>query len=291
MAAQPSHSQEMAGTTVLVTGATQGIGKETALGLLRLGARVGIAGRDPARTEAVARELREQVPGGVVDTFVADLSLARETRKLAAEVKRRYERLHVLLNNAGAIFGDRQVTAEGLERTFALNHLSYFILTGELLGLLRASGPSRIVNVASEAHRRGRVDFDDLQSRNYSSFRVYSTSKLENILFTRELSRRLAESGSQVTANCLHPGVIASGFGRNNSGLFGLLARLAAPFLSTPLKGARTSIHVASSPAAARVSGKYFKDSRETAPSRAAQDDAAARRLWVETEKVASSLP
>src|SRR6202022_1349648 len=218
MAAQPSHSQEMAGTTVLVTGATQGIGKETALGLLRLGARVGIAGRDPARTEAVARELREQVPGGVVDTFVADLSLARETRKLAAEVKRRYERLHVLLKNAAGIFGDRQVTAEGLERTFALNHLSYFILTGELLGLLRASGPSRIVNVASEAHRRGRVDFDDLQSRNYSSFRVYSTSKLENILYTRELSRRLAGSGSQVPANCLPPGLIARGFGPRRGG-------------------------------------------------------------------------
>jgi retinol dehydrogenase-12 len=288
MVAQSSGA--MAGTTVLVTGATQGIGKETALGLLRIGARVGIAGRDPARTEAVARELREQVPGGVVDAFVADLSLAREARRLADEVKRRYQRLQVLLNNAGAIFGERQLTAEGLERTFALNHLSYFILANELLGLLRASGPSRIVNVASEAHRRGRLDFEDLQSRSYSAFRAYSTSKLENILFTRELSRRLAEAGSQVTANSLHPGVIASGFGRNNGGVFGLLIQAAAPFLATPQKGARTSIHLASSPDLARVSGKYFKASREAAPSRAAQDDAASRRLWVETEKIASSL-
>lgn len=284
-------SQEMAGRTALVTGATQGIGKETALGLLRMGARVGIVGRDAQRTAAVAAELRAQVPGGVVEPFVADLSRMRETRGLAAEVKRRFDRLHVLVNNAGAVFGTRETTVEGLERTFALNHLSYFVLTLELLDLLRASAPARIVSVSSDAHRAGRIDFDDLNAeRRYRSVRAYSTSKLENILFTRELSHRLAASGGGVTANCLHPGVIASGFGRNNGGALGFLFKLSAPFLTTPRKGARTSLLLASAPELASVTGKYFKDGRETRPSAAALDDAAAARLWAESERIAASL-
>lgn len=284
-------TQRMAGRTALVTGATQGIGRETALGLLRMGARVGIVGRDAARTAAVAAGLRAQVPGGAVEPFVADLSRIRDTRALAAEVKRRFDRLHVLVNNAGAIFGRRELTAEGLERTFALNHLSFFVLTSELLELLRASAPSRIVNVSSDAHRAGRVDFADLNAeRSYRAARAYSTSKLENILFTRELSRRLAAAGGGVTANCLHPGVIASGFGRNNGGPLGLLVKLAAPFLATPEKGARTSLHLASAPELASVSGKYFKDGREARPAPSALDDAAARRLWEESERLAAGL-
>jgi NAD(P)-dependent dehydrogenase (short-subunit alcohol dehydrogenase family) len=281
----------MAGKTVLVTGATQGIGRETAAALVQMGARVGIVGRDRARTQAVADALRAEVPGATVDVFVADLSLAQATRRLAAEVKQRYAKLDVLVNNAGAVFSDRAVTAEGLERTFALNHLSYFLLTNELLGLLEASGDGRVVSVSSEAHRGGHVIFDDLQSeKSYSGFRVYSTSKLENILFTRELARRLAERGARVTANCLHPGVIASGFARNNKGLYGVMARLLAPLLTSPAKGARTSVHLASSPEVASASGQYFKDRRLKQPTREAQSDAVAKRLWEETEKIAARV-
>ncbi|GAC1539469.1 MAG: SDR family oxidoreductase [Myxococcales bacterium] len=281
---------ELSGKTALITGATQGIGKETAFALARKGARVGIVGRDRLRTEAVADAIRAQADGALVDIFVADLSLLRATRRLAEEVKQRYPRLEVLVNNAGAVFGKREVTAEGLERTFALNHLSYFVLTQALLPLLEPSAPARVVSVASDAHRGGRLDFDDLQAqRAYSSIRAYSTSKLANILFTRELSRRLAERGARVTANCLHPGVIASGFGRNNGGVLGLLVRAAAPFLTTPEKGAQTSIHLAASPDVADVTGQYFKDRRVTRPSREAQDDGAARRLWDESERLVAA--
>ena len=284
-------SLELAGKTALVTGATQGIGRETALSLAKMGARVGIVGRDRVRTEAVADEIRAAAPGATVDVFVADLSLALATRRLASEVKQRCEKLHILVNNAGAIFSDRAETSEGLERTFALNHLSYFILTTELLDLIKASAPSRIVSVSSDAHKGGHIVFDDLQSKkSWSGFRVYGTSKLENILFTRELARRLGESNAQVTANCLHPGVIASGFGRNNQGLFGTLIKLASPFLITPAKGARTSIHLASSPTVEKISGQYFKDCKVKTPSRAAQDDQAATRLWDATEKIAVSI-
>lgn len=287
-----SHMESnLAGKTALVTGATQGIGRETALALAGMGARVGIVGRDRVRTEAVADELRAAAQGSTIDVFVADLALAAATRRLASEVKQRYDKLHILVNNAGALFSTREATPEGLERTFALNHLSYFILTNELLDLLKASAPSRIVSVSSEAHRSGRVDLDDLQAqRSYSGIRAYGTSKLENILFTRELSRRLSAVNANVTANCLHPGVIASGFGRNNKGVIGALVKLAAPFLSTPAKGARTSIHLASSPAVEKDTGLYFKDRKVKTPSRAAQDDEVAKRLWEATETLAAAL-
>jgi NAD(P)-dependent dehydrogenase (short-subunit alcohol dehydrogenase family) len=286
-------ARELSGKTALITGATQGIGRETAFALAHKGARVGIVGRDRVRTEAVAAAIRAQAVGAQVDVFVADLSLLQATRRLADEVKQRYPRLDVLVNNAGAVFGKREVTPEGIERTLALNHLSYFVLTRALLPLLESSAPARIVSVASNAHRGGHLDFDDLQAkRSYSGFRVYSSSKLANVLFTRELSRRLVERGVQVTANCLHPGVIASGFGRNNGGVLGLLIRAAAPFMTTPEKGARTTVYLASAPEVAGVTGQYFKNQRVTRPSRAAEDGGAARRLWDESEKlVAAALP
>ncbi len=279
-------AETMAGKTVLVTGATQGIGREAARAFAERGARVGIVGRDAARTEQAAAYVRAAAPGAQVDTFLADLSLMSEVRRLAEEVEAKYPRLEVLLNNAGAIFTERKLTKEGLEQTFALNHMSYFLLTNLLLDLLKKSAPARVVSVSSDAHRMGRVDFADLQSeKSYSGMGVYGTSKLENILFTKELARRL--EGTGVTANCLHPGVIQSGFGRNTPGLFAVLVKLAGAFMTTPAKGARTSVYVATSEEGGRVTGQYFKDSKVKAPRRAALDEAAAKRLWDESAKLA----
>jgi NAD(P)-dependent dehydrogenase (short-subunit alcohol dehydrogenase family) len=278
------------GRVVLVTGATLGIGRETALGLSRLGARVAIVGRDPGRTEGVAAAIRSEVPGAKVEAFVADLERTGEVRRLAAEVRSRLPALHVLVNNAGAIFVRREVTAEGLERTFALNHLSQFLLTRELLPLLERSAPARIVNVSSAAHRRGRIDFDDLQAeKGYGAMSAYGASKLMNILFTRELARRLAGKG--VTANCLHPGVINTGFAKNRPGVVRLLAKLAAPLLGSPEQGARTSIFLASDESVAGGTGLYFQSCREAAPTAAAQDDVAALRLWRESERLVNAAP
>jgi retinol dehydrogenase-12 len=273
------------GRIALVTGATQGIGRETALGLARRGLRVGITGRDPARAEAVAEWIRARVPGARVDVFVADLELLSEVRRLGAEVRARLPALHVLVNNAGAIFVAREETKEGFERTFALNHLAYFLLTHELQEMLEASAPARVVNVSSDAHMAGKLDFDDLQcARGYGGMRAYGTSKLMNVLFTRELARRLAGTG--VTANCLHPGVVASNFGRNRPGLFSALVRLGAPFLASPEKGARTSLFLASDPAVEGKSGGYYRSCREASPSAEATDDLAAARLWLESARL-----
>jgi len=269
----------MNGKVVLVTGGTSGIGRVTARELKRMGATVVVVGRDPGRLDAVKRELG-------VDTIRADLQLVAETRRAAAEFRSRYERLHVLLNNAGALFGDRQVTREGLERTFALNHMAYFVMTAELLGVLRASAPARVVSVSSEAARAGRIDFSDLQmERRYSGIRQYCNTKRMNLLFAFELARRL--EGTGVTSNAVHPGSIASGFGMQGAGWFGVLARLARPFLIGEEKGARTQIWTASDPALEKTTGKYFARQREKRPPRAALDPDAARRLWEESERTA----
>jgi NAD(P)-dependent dehydrogenase (short-subunit alcohol dehydrogenase family) len=206
-----------------------------------------------------------------------------EVRRLGAEVKAKHEKLHVLVNNAGAIHTTRKLTAEGLETTFATNHLSYFLLTNELLPNIEAAGEpgrtARIVNVASQAHLRAKLDMDDLMSeKSYSAFRVYGNSKLCNILFTYELARRLA--GKPVTANCLHPGVVATGFGRNEEGLFKLAVRLASVFFITPEKGARTQIYLASSPEVEGVSGKYFDKCKERRSRPSSYDEALQKRLW-----------
>lgn len=267
------------GRTCLVTGATSGIGHETALGLARMGARTGLVGRDAGRTRAAAEAIRGAVPGASVDTFVADLSSQAEIRRLAGEVRTLYTHLHILVNNAGAIFDRRQVTVDGLERTWALDHLAYMQLSLELLDLLKASAPARIVNVASAAHQRGRIALDDIgHARRYAPLAVYSQAKLGNVLFTAALARRLVGTG--VTVNALHPGVIASGFAGGTGGWFGLGWRLIRPFLTHPDEGAKTSLYLAASPEVEGASGRYFARSRAVAPSRRGRDADLQEKVW-----------
>ena len=270
----------MNGKIVLITGGTSGIGRVTVRELARMGAKVVVVGRDPAKLDAIKRETG-------ADAIRADLQLLGDARRAAAEFQRKYARLDVLVNNAGALFGARQVTAEGLERTFALNHMAYFVLATALLDLLRASAPARVISVASNAAIGARIDFGDLQMEHrYLGVRQYCNTKLMNLLFAFELSRRL--QGSGVTSNALHPGAIASGFAMEGAGWYGVLTRIVRPFLIGEEKGARTQIWAASDPALATVTGKYFLRRREKSPPRAALDAAAARRLWEESEKLAT---
>ena len=268
----------MAGRTVLVTGGTGGIGLATAAGLAELGARVGIVGRDPARTKTAAERLRGS--GGEVDVFVADLSSQQEVRRLAKEVLAAYPRLDVLVNNVGGYWATRHTTVDGLEHTFAVNHLAPFLLTNLLLDRLRASAPARVVTVSSGAQAMGTIDFDDLQGEHdYSGQRAYNQSKLANVMFTYELARRLRGSG--VTANALHPGVVRTNFGREDSkGWMRLLLPVIRPFLKSPERGAATSLYLASSPDVEGVSGRYFANSKPKTSSNASQDTTAAARLW-----------
>ncbi len=272
-------SQTMQGKICLITGATSGIGKETAFGLARLGARVVIVGRDPDRTRAAADWIRRETGSEHVSFLLADLSSQAEVRRLAREFRDRHSRLDVLVNNAGGIFARRETTVDGFERTWALNHLAYFLLIQELLDLLKASAPARIVNVASTMHRGGVIDFGDLQGdKSYGGIRAYSQSKLANVLFTYALARRL--KGTGVTANCLHPGGVATGFGQNTLGALKLLMRLARPFLISAEEGAATSIYLASSPDVEGASGRYFAKCKPARSSAASHDEALQERLW-----------
>ncbi|MBX7112785.1 MAG: SDR family oxidoreductase [Myxococcaceae bacterium] len=275
----------MSGKRVLVTGATNGIGLWAAIGLARLGAEVVVVGRDPARTAQALHQVRAEAGSMQVQSLLADLSSMASVRALAAQVHERYGQLHVLLNNAGGINLNREVTVDGYERTFATNHLSYFLLTSLLLPLLEKTPGARVVNVASEAHRRGPLDFDDLMSdRGYRSFTAYSRSKLANILFTFELARRL--QGTGVTANCMHPGVVGTNFlGKNNS-VWALLWPIAKLFLLTPQQGAQTAVFLASSPEVNGVTGEYFARSRRKRTRPFAHDVVAAKRLWEVSEKL-----
>jgi NAD(P)-dependent dehydrogenase (short-subunit alcohol dehydrogenase family) len=273
---------DMTGKRVLVTGATSGIGKETARALLKQGAHVVIVGRNAEKTKATLDELK--AGGGQVDFLLADLSSMAEVRRLAKDFLAKWDTLHVLVNNAGAINLSRQVTVDGLENTFATNHLSYFLLTQLLLPALQKGAPARIVNVASEAHRGQRLDWDDLQAeKSYTQFKVYGRSKLMNILFTRELARRVKDQG--ITANSLHPGVVASGF-LAKPGLWGVVGKIAGLFMISPEQGAKTSIFLASSPDVKDVTGEYFSKSKALKPTAEAQDDAAAKRLWELSEQL-----
>jgi retinol dehydrogenase 14 len=270
----------IAGKFVLVTGGTGGIGKATAIGLAALGARVGITGRDQARTAAAAAGIRAAAPNAAVDAFAADMSAQAGVRRLAAQVLDAYPRLDVLVNNVGGFWAHRHLTVDGMERTFALNHLAPFLLTSLLLGRLTASAPARVVTVSSAAHASGRIDFEDLQGeRAYSGQRAYVQSKLANVMFTFELARRV--DGTGVTATVLHPGVVRTSFGaEDQAAYFALMARVARLFMKTPAQGAVTPVYLASSPEVEGITGRYFANRRPKTASKAAYDTAAAARLW-----------
>lgn len=280
---------DMRGKRVLVTGATAGIGKETARALAKQGAHVVIVGRSEEKTRAVVDELRASAPNAPLDFLLADLSSMAAVRKLAEDFLAKWDTLHVLVNNAGAVNMSREVTVDGYERTFATNHLSYFLLTNLLLPALEKAAPARVVNVASEGHRGQSVPWDDLHAeKSYVQFIVYGRSKLMNILFTRELARRVKERG--ITANSVHPGVVASNF-MAKPGFWGVAGKIANVFLISPEKGAQTSIYLASSPEVHGATGGYYAKSKLRRESKAAQDDDAAQRLWALSEELTGLKP
>ena len=267
------------GKTCLVTGATSGIGEQIALGLAREGARVALVGRTRERGEASAERIRRESGSSEVELLLADLASQAEVRSLAERVLVRFPSLHVLVNNAGIANLRRETTADGLEATFAVNHLAYFQLTLLLLERLRASAPARVVNVSSDAHKFGRLDFGDLQSeRRYRGMKVYGRSKTANILFTRELARRL--EGSGVTVNCLHPGAVATRLGQQNGAFARVLTGVLRPFFRTPAQGADTAVWLASDPALEGATGGYYYSRRERQPAAHARDAASAARLF-----------
>jgi NAD(P)-dependent dehydrogenase (short-subunit alcohol dehydrogenase family) len=277
---------DMKGKVVVITGATSGIGQVAAEELAGMGARIVQVARDRERGEAALSRLKSRGPGISHSIHYADLSRIAEMKRAAAEISQAEPRIDVLINNAGALFSSRRVTEDGLEQTFALNHISYFVMTEGLCSRLTASGPARIINTSSHAHKSGKVNFEDLQSaKSYRGFKVYGTSKLCNILFTRELARRLAGTG--ITANCLHPGFVATRFGDQSGGLLSAFIGFGKFFAISPQKGAQTIVYLASSPDVADVTGKYFYKCRQATPNKEAQDDAKSARLWEETAKLA----
>jgi NAD(P)-dependent dehydrogenase (short-subunit alcohol dehydrogenase family) len=278
----------MQGKVVVITGATSGIGQVAAERLASMGARMVLVARDRSRGEAALVRLRERSTGAAHSIHYADLSRLAEVKRVAQEIAAAQPRIDVLINNAGALFFNaRKVTEDGLELTFATNHMSYFVLTHGLRERLLASAPARVINTASHAHKNAKLDFNDLQStQGYSGFKVYGRSKLCNILFTRELARRLAGSG--VTANCLHPGFVASRFGDLSGGLGTYAVRLAKKLIAiSPEKGAETIVYLASSDEVSKTSGQYFYQCRPVAPAQEALDDENARKLWIESARLA----
>lgn len=278
---------DMTGKTVMITGANRGIGKATAVALAEMGADVVMVCRDRGHGVAALRDISAH-GGGNVELFVADLSSQRQIRSVAAEFLANARPLHVLINNAGVTLNDRSETEDGIESTFAVNHLAPFLLTNLLLDSLIDSAPSRVVTVSSAAHLFGRIDFDDINSeRKYGGMRVYGKSKLANILFTTELARRL--DATAVTANAAHPGSVATNFGRNNGGPLRTMVKVMAPMMRTPSEGAESSIFLATSPQVEGVSGKYFSNSKQKLPSRAARSREDASRLWYISEELTSN--
>ena len=270
---------DMRGKICLVTGATNGIGKATAQGLAQMGATVVIVGRNSSKTAQLVEEIWATTGNKNVDFLLADLSSQQEVRRLADEFRSKYSQLHVLLNNAGAFFMQRQLSVDGIEMTFALNHLAYFLLTNLLLDSLEASTPARIINVASDAHSTGKIEFDNLQGERDYSIKSYGNSKLANILFTMELAHRL--EGTGVCVNALHPGFVSTGFAKNNGKLMAAIVSIFAPLVGrSPAKGAETSIFLASSPRVEGITGQYFYDSHVIQPAAQATDQAVAKKLW-----------
>ena len=272
-------AKTMQGKICLITGGTNGIGKSTAQALAGMGATVVITGRNAAKTARVVAEIRADSGNQNVDSLLADLSSQQEVRRLAGEFKQKYGGLHVLVNNAGAAFMQRQLSVDGIEMTFALNHLAPFLLTDLLLDTLKASAPARIINVSSGAHTSGKIEFDNLQGERTYGFGTYPNAKLATILYTVELARRL--EGTGVTVNALHPGITATGFGKNNGRVMSALVSLFAPLvMRSPAKGAETSIYLSSSSSIEGVTGKYFYDSQIAPAAPQSNDAAVARKLW-----------
>lgn len=280
----------MQGKVVVITGGTSGIGEVAAQRLAGMGARIVLIARDKARGEATLTRLRSGHTSPLHSIHYADLSRISEMKRVAAQIAAAEPRIDVLINNAGAMFSSRQETSDHLELTFAVNHMAYFVLTLALRERLFASSPARVVNTASDAHQGKKLDFDDLQStRGFSGFKVYGRSKLCNILFTRELARRW--SGKGVTANCLHPGFVATRFGDGSGGFLSLGTRVAKTFAISPEKGAETIVYLTTSPEVVSVSGGYFYQCRPATPTAEARDDMAAQRLWLESAKLAGIDP
>jgi NAD(P)-dependent dehydrogenase (short-subunit alcohol dehydrogenase family) len=288
MAVTTDQSGRIDGKIALITGATSGIGYATARGLAIRGARLVISGRDSALTRRVASELARVTRAGVTP-LVADLASQAGVRRLAEEVNSQFDHIDILINNAGGVFTHRQLTVDGIEMTLALNHLAPFLLTRLLLERLKASPRGRIITVASEAHRGVRVPFDDMNHARgpWRTFQVYGQSKLMNIMFTYELARRL--DGSQVTANALHPGYVATNFGKNNGGLWKTLFALGQPFAISAEQGAQTGIFLATSPAVAQTTGKYFTRSKPASSSRESYHLEEQQRLWRMSEELTAS--
>jgi len=267
-------------TLVVLTGATRGIGRAAAIELAREGVELALVGREAERVQAVAQEAEALGGSALVHQHVADLTLMSEVRRLAEEIQGSYEHIDVLANNAGALFASRAVTSEGFERTFALNHLAPFLLTNLLREHLRGG---RVVTTASDAHKAGTLDLEDLQSeKSYAAMRVYGTTKLCNILFTRELAKRAPE----LHANCFHPGVVRTGFGKNENGVWKLLTTVGAPFFRSPQRGARSLVWLAISNAASSLTGEYVVDEKVATPSGPARDDRLAEALWERSEEL-----
>jgi NAD(P)-dependent dehydrogenase (short-subunit alcohol dehydrogenase family) len=291
-------NQDMKGKVVVITGATSGIGQVAAESLAGMGARIVQIARDRGRGEQAVKRLQERAPDLAHSIHYADLLRLKEMKRVAAEIAAAEPHIDVLINNAGAMFGSRRLTEDGLEMTFALNHMAYFVLTHGLRERLALSAPARVVNTASDAHEAGTVDLKDLQSAEAyrgsfleslryggPGFKVYGRSKLCNILFTRELARRLADTG--VTANCLHPGFVATRFGDQTGGWISFAIRIGKRFALSPQQGAETLIYLASSPEVTNVTGEYFAKCEPIQPSPAAQDEEMARRLWDATAQLA----
>jgi retinol dehydrogenase 12 len=273
------HLVDMHGKVCLITGATDGIGRVTAETLAVAGATVVIAGRNAKKTAEVVRAIKEKSGNELIDSLIADLSSQADVRHLAAAFRQRYDSLDVLVNNAGGIFMSRKTSVDGIEMTFALNHLAYFLLTNLLLDLLIASAPARIINVSSGAHMAGQLKLDGIKNpRIYNGWPAYSNSKLANVVFTYELARRL--KGTGVTANVLHPGFVATQFGRSNGGFYDLLFNLFQIGAISPEKGAETIIYLAISPEVKDTTGKYFYRCKPVASSRLSYDETTAHRLW-----------
>jgi NAD(P)-dependent dehydrogenase (short-subunit alcohol dehydrogenase family) len=270
----------VSGKTALITGATSGIGLETSVELARMGARLVMIGRNPDKTAEKVKEAQRRAGASTVESLLCDFSSQAQIRKLAADVRARYDRLHILVNNAGTVFAKRKLTEDGIESTFAVDHLGYFLFTNLLFDLLVKSAPARVINVASVAHYRGTMDFEDLGfERGYQIMRAYSRAKLGNVLFTREIAKRLAGSG--VTVNCLHPGAVATNIWSGAPGwIRPVLTVLKHLTMLTPAQGAQTIIYLATSEEVEGKTGLYFDRNRPTTPSPLALDEGLAQQLW-----------